>query len=347
LDIQERFGHLDFVQEAVFVLNAAREIVFGNAVARGQFGEHRVGQDIVQHIRNPQWLGLLNDVIGGSPSAEKTIAFGAPANGAFHILVSRLPEIQAMDQLFLVSLRDVAEMQQAEEIRTDFVANVSHELRSPLSTISGFIETLKGAAKNDPVARDRFLNLMELEADRMERLIADLLSLSKIEALQRQRPQGQVDLVAIVEDVRTSLSMLANDLMQTIDIVAPHPIADIPGQYDELVQVVQNLLENGLKYSGPNSTITISVEVRTEATGFLGPVVSLQVRDDGEGIARQHLARLTERFYRVDAHRSRADGGTGLGLAIVKHIVQRHRGRLKIESDLGKGSTFTVLLPCE
>lgn len=342
-----RFSYLDFIHEAVFVLNDTREIVFGNTAAINRFGQHRVGQDIVQVIRNPGFLNLIGDALDGAKISENTIAFGQPINGLFDVRVAQFSDEDPQRTLLLVSLRDATEMQQAGEMRSDFVANVSHELRSPLSTISGFIETLKGPAKDDPPARERFLDLMEQEAERMVRLISDLLSLSKVEAHQRQRPTAQIDIVAIVQSVQTSLAKQAKDGGRTVNLDVAEEISEIPGNEDELIQVIQNLLENALKYSKPNSAVTIKLSKETDVPGMTGTVIKIEISDESEGIPKQHLSRLTERFYRVDSHRSRSDGGTGLGLAIVKHIVQHHRGRLKIESEVGLGSTFTVLLPSD
>ncbi len=345
MDFLEQFEHLNYVHEANYVLNSAREIMFGNSAATSRFGQHRLGQDIVQVIRNPECLDLVNEVLEGARVAEKTVAFASPANGLFDVRVARIADIHSTESLLLISLLDINATQQAEDMRSDFVANVSHELRSPLSTISGFIETLKGTAKNDPPARERFLDLMEQEADRMVRLIADLLSLSKVEANQRRRPSGRVDIIEIIQSVQTSLAKKAKDEEKTVALHADTDVGNIPGDEDELIQVVQNLLENALKYSNANTTVAIKVALENDEAGMPGPVVVLVVSDVSDGIEKQHIPRLTERFYRVDSHRSRNDGGTGLGLAIVKHIVQRHRGRLKIESEVGRGSTFTVLLP--
>ena len=336
---------MNYIHDAVFVLDSTRAIVFGNATATNRFGQHRIGQDIVQVIRNPDCLDLINSVLDGTLMIEKTIAFASPANGLFDTRVARISGGSTENSLIIISFRDANEKQQAEEMRSDFVANVSHELRSPLSTISGFIETLLGPAKDDSSARDRFLSLMSQEADRMVRLISDLLSLSKVEASQRSRPVGTVNIVAIIKSVQTSLAKQSKDAGKSVDLQLATDIATIPGHEDELIQVVQNLLENAIKYSGDRSTITIKLTLETDVAGMPGSTIALSVTDEGEGIPRHHLSRLTERFYRVDSHRSRDDGGTGLGLAIVKHIVQRHRGRLKMESEVGKGSTFTVLLP--
>ena len=345
MDFQDRFRHLNIVQEAVYILNSSREIMFGNLAAIELFGEYQAGQDIVQSIRNPRCLELISEVMHGSANSEESVKLGPPADGLFNVRISKFSEPGVAGDLHLLSLRDVNERQQAETMRSDFVANVSHELRSPLSTISGFIETLKGPAKNDPDARERFLGLMEQEADRMVRLISDLLSLSKVEANERQQPTAMVDLAAVVLNVHSSLAGLAKAKKKSIELNLPNEAVSVSGNQDELTQVVQNLLENAIKYSGSESRVTVSLTTGARPAGLGGPAVELRVSDEGPGIARQHIARLTERFYRIDTHRSRDDGGTGLGLAIVKHIVQRHRGLLKIDSELDKGSRFSVFLP--
>ena len=345
MDIQKRFNHLDLIQEAVLILNGARQVMFRNQSAAARFGGHKTGHDIVHISRNPLFLSLVDGALARGDTAQKTIVFGEPADGTFDVRVSRFTDEAIDGELIFISLRDINELVQAEAMRSDFVANVSHELRSPLSTLTGFIETLQGPAKDDPPAQARFLDLMRQEADRMVRLITDLLTLSKVEASQRQRPRERVDVVALTQRVRTLLDNKASEQGKSIDLIVPKPIEDIPSNADELVQVLQNLLENALKYSADNSTVSVSITAQASATGIAGPVVAIEVKDRGEGISRQHIPRLTERFYRVDSHRSRNDGGTGLGLAIVKHIVLRHRGRLKIESVPGEGSTFTVFLP--
>jgi len=342
---EKRFQHLDFVQEAVVILNSGREIVFGNRVASMRFGDHHVGQDVVHLTRNPQFIELINAALANREMMQKTVVFGEPASGTFDVRVSPFRDSFLEQDLLLVSLRDVNEVILAQEMRSDFVANVSHELRSPLSTISGFIETLKGPAKDDEKARSRFLDLMEQEAERMVRLIADLLSLSKVQANKRSMPYARVDIVALARQVQDSLDNQATEQGKSIEVVGPEKINQIAGSADELVQVLRNLLENALKYSGEGTTVTVTLSKHERVAGIAGPVVGIAVKDRGEGIAPRHLSRLTERFYRVDSHRSRSKGGTGLGLAIVKHIVLRHRGRLKIDSVLGEGSTFTVYLP--
>lgn len=238
-------------------------------------------------------------------------------------------------------------MAQAGQMRRDFVANVSHELRTPLTSLMGFIETLRGPARDDAGARDRFLGIMEDEAGRMNRLIGDLLSLSRVESDVRVRPRTQLDLTGVLKTTLRNLNPLAveNDVVLAPEIAEP-PLV-LLGDSDQLIQVFTNLIENAIKYGGSGKTVEIAVQSHLHDPALRRPAVHVVVRDHGPGIDALHIPRLTERFYRADNHRSRALGGTGLGLAIVKHIINRHRGRLKIASELGKGARFTVILPLD
>lgn len=341
------FAHLDLLQEMVIILDHRRSIVFANETARLRFGAGYLGRDFVQLIRNRDCLDMVNNALADGQQSNRAITLDQPIRAIFNVKVSRLPVAVPEQPGVLISLSDISQLQEAEQMRSDFVANVSHELRSPLTAISGFIETLKFSAQDDPDARNRFLDLMAVETERMIRLVADLLSLSKVEARQRLRPQGNVDLRAVINRVRNSLEKLSSDRGTVMEVEAEDFGKTIPGSEDELQQVFQNLLENALKYSSPGTRVTVTIAQLSQAAGISGNAVSVKVCDQGPGIEKHHLARLTERFYRVDSHRSRNQGGTGLGLAIVKHIVQRHRGRLKVESEVGQGSCFTVLLPAE
>jgi two-component system phosphate regulon sensor histidine kinase PhoR len=223
-------------------------------------------------------------------------------------------------------------------MRADFVANASHELRTPLAALSGFIDTLRGHAKDDPVAQENFLQIMSTQAARMSRLIGDLLSLTRIELNEHVPPVGKVDMENLVREAAAALEPLARAEDILISITAPRGLPVVAGDRDELVQTLQNLMHNAIKYGRQGGHVWVTLT-------DLGEQISVAVKDDGEGIPAIAVPRLTERFYRVDVKRSRERGGTGLGLAIVKHIVNRHHGRLVIESKPGEGSTFTVLMP--
>lgn len=252
-----------------------------------------------------------------------------------------LPDLSGV----LVTFEDQSQLEQAGQIRRDFVANVSHELRTPLTSLLGFIETLRGPARDDEAARMRFLDIMQGEAMRMERLVSDLLSLSRVESTQRMRPKDDVDLAGLCRSVVHSLAPLAKESEVDFNLELPEGALILTGDEDQLRQVLSNLLENGIKYGGTGGTVTLSLKQLAHDAALAGSAVLLQVADTGAGFDPIHIPRLTERFYRVDSHRSREVGGTGLGLAIVKHIVTRHRGRLRIESAPGQGSRFSVVLP--
>jgi two-component system phosphate regulon sensor histidine kinase PhoR len=244
--------------------------------------------------------------------------------------------------LVLMTFHDLTPLRRVEEMRADFVANASHELRTPLASLLGFIETLQGSAREDPKARDRFLSIMQEQGRRMARLIDDLLSLSRIELNAHRRPDTPVDLVPIIRQVSDGLETLARDRGVSVNITGAGALS-VLGDHDELLRVFENLIENALKYGAAGRRVDIKIAMGSSAEGDQEAQVS--VRDYGPGIAPEHLPRLTERFYRVDVAESRAQGGTGLGLALVKHILNRHRGRLTIDSTPGVGATFTVHLP--
>jgi two-component system phosphate regulon sensor histidine kinase PhoR len=243
-------------------------------------------------------------------------------------------------------------------MRADFVANASHELRTPLASLIGFIDTLRGPARDDPPARERFLGIMADQAARMNRLIDDLLHLSRIEVVEHRPPEEDVDLPPLLHRIAAMFEPRAAQRRVQLVIDVPDTLPRIAGDEDQLEQVVQNLLDNAVKYGreGGLAQLTAAAVPADPAAALPSalagggrwpprPGVAIQVEDDGPGIPAEHIPRLTERFYRVSKGRSRAVGGTGLGLAIVKHVVNRHRGRLTIESKVGEGSRFTVWLP--
>ena len=242
----------------------------------------------------------------------------------------------------IVQIEDRTEARRAEQLRSDFIANASHELRTPLASIVGYIETLQNHARNDPEARETFLGIMGREAARMQRLVDDLMSLSRIEMIEHLRPVEQWSLNAIAADSASALLPLARQHGVRLEIDLPPGGAAVLGDRDQLAQVFANLVDNAVKYAGEGSTVRLAAAAPSKAHPNRHGVT---VTDDGPGIAREHIHRLTERFYRVNVASSRNKGGTGLGLAIVKHILNRHEGRLEIVSTPGKGSAFTVWLP--
>lgn len=317
-------------------------IAAANAAARGLFGQAIEGRHYITVLRQPALLDAV-EAAQATRSAATAQYLTTQARRDVTLFATCTPVGQGGEAL--LCLEDRTLMEEAGQMRRDFVANVSHELRTPLTALLGFIETLRGPARDDAPARERFLAIMAREAGRMNRLVADLLSLSRVEADERIRPTVEVDLARIASTVMAALAPLAEEAGVTLAASGLDAPAILPGDADQLAQVVTNLLENAIKYSDAGASVELSLR-RAEAHPMVrGAAVLLDVRDTGEGIDPQHIPRLTERFYRIDSHRSRELGGTGLGLAIVKHIVNRHRGRLRIESETGKGSVFSVILP--
>jgi two-component system phosphate regulon sensor histidine kinase PhoR len=292
--------------------------------------------ELVEAVRTAGVTGKAQRIEFSSrlPSSRYSEAFVSPV---------ALPGGAGRESVVVVTVHDLTPIRRVEEMRADFIANVSHELRTPLAALTGFIETLQGPARDDPAARERFLGIMQAQAWRMARLIDDLLSLSRIELRAHQRPDTPVDLIPIVRQVADGLQTLARDRDVAIQVTAPAEPMLVPGDRDELIRLFENLIENGLKYgaSGKRVDIVLAPAVTPDGKGE----ARVSVRDYGPGIAAEHLPRLTERFYRADVGESRAQGGTGLGLALVKHILNRHQGRLTIESKEGEGAAFTARLP--
>lgn len=344
---QQTLRILDGLAESIFIVDGRRQVLYANPAAVRTFGRDAVGRDLVVAIRHPECLDAVSAVLAGAEGAGATITTETPVRATFAVSVLRLESAGPDGPCASISFNDISHIREAEQMRSDFVANVSHELRSPLTTLAGFIETLRGPARGDSEAQERFLDLMAREAERMKRLIRDLLSLSRVEANQRIRPRDRVDVIAVAHRAVTALETIAKAEHRTIRIESPDKLPSVTGSDDELTQVFHNLIENAIKYSEPGTEVTVRLALIDHAPGIGGRALAIAVADQGAGIPSEHLPRLTERFYRVDAARSRDKGGTGLGLAIVKHIVRRHRGRLHIESEAGKGSTFTIHLPAE
>ena len=337
--------------DALILLDRERRVVGANPAAEALFGEKLAGRDLVAVLRNPAVIEAVDAALGGAAGRRIEFALPVPVARTLSARVEPLPATGAGGAAALVSLHDLTQAKRAERLRADFVANASHELRTPLSTLIGFIETLRGPAQGDAEARERFLAIMQDQAGRMARLVDDLLSLSRIELDEHSPPTGRVELGRVVAGVAEALGLKAAEKAMTIEI--GRGLDELPavvGDADQLAQVFQNLIDNAVKYGRAGSAVRVEGRVadpreRRLARRPAGGAVAVAVRDQGEGIAREHLPRLTERFYRVDTARSRELGGTGLGLAIVKHIVNRHRGALEIESVASQGSTFTVYLP--
>ena len=329
----------------VIVLDRDSRVVAFNGRAATLAPALRRGEPASLALRVPEVVDAIRRVASGAGPQRVEFSERVPVDRwyAAHVMPVEIAEGEAgpLTKLTLLSLDDLTPLRRVEEMRADFVANASHELRTPLASLSGFIETLQGPARDDPAARERFLAIMKSQAARMARLIDDLLSLSRVELNAHVHPQTTVDLVSIVRQVADALQMLARDRDVTISIASPPEPLMVRGDRDELTRVFENLVENALKYGASGRRVELTL---TRSPGPAGGDAIVTVRDYGPGIAAEHLPRLTERFYRIDVGQSRAEGGTGLGLALVKHILNRHLGRLTIESSLGAGAVFTVRL---
>jgi two-component system phosphate regulon sensor histidine kinase PhoR len=269
-----------------------------------------------------------------------------PTVREFEVMIGPLKTERAalQDQSGVVLFfRDLTSTKRLEHMRADFVANASHELRTPLASLVGFIDTLQGPAREDPAARERFLEIMRGQAQRMTRLIDHLLTLSRIEMRAHLPPEERVDLVPLARQIVDALAQRARQRGVEIAIDAAEKSLPVRGDRDELLRVVENLVENAVRYG--ESGKRVEVGLRRSGSDGKARTVVLSVRDYGPGVASEHLPRLTERFYRAGLPGDRETGGTGLGLAIVKHIVNRHRGTLEIESEPGHGAVFKVSLP--
>jgi two-component system phosphate regulon sensor histidine kinase PhoR len=297
-------------------------------------------------LRSPEIITALREAIATTETRRATYLDHVPVDRWMELIITPVPVptlFGGTDKCMLMTFHDQTPLRRVEEMRADFVANASHELRTPLAALSGFIDTLQGPAKDDTKARERFLGIMHTQATRMARLIDDLLSLSRVELSAHVRPDTSVDIVPIIRQVADGLEALARDRQVIIEIDLPDTPVAIAGDREELLRLFENLIENALKYGASGGKVIVSLTSAISGEG--APEVRVMVRDFGPGIAPEHLPRLTERFYRVDVGDSRAQGGTGLGLSLVKHIVNRHRGRLLIESVLKKGATFTACFP--
>ncbi|ATU92794.1 phosphate regulon sensor histidine kinase PhoR [Phyllobacterium zundukense] len=310
--------------------------LYANPAAEGAFGSLTRGGTLLMHFRAPEMQALVQSVMADGMARSVDYSERVPVERWYRATVLLLDQTGRADRQYLLSFRDLTEAHRLERMRSDFVANASHELRTPLASLSGFIETLRGPARNDEAARDNFLEIMQKQAERMARLIDDLLSLSRIEMKAHIAVKDQVDLTTILSHVADSMRPLAAGLDVEIEQnIDPGPIK-VLGDRDELTQVFQNLVENACKYGQSGKRVIIELKQSSED-------IRATVQDFGPGIPDEHIPRLTERFYRVDVETSRAQKGTGLGLAIVKHILTRHRARLVVRSRVGEGSSFTVV----
>ena len=356
-----RSALVEALSEPTMYIDGQGKVEAANAAARKEF--RFVGADPVLSavVRRPEVLDAVAAVRQGEGPQRFEFVERAETDRYFSCVAAPL------GGGVLVSMHDLTDIKRAEFARVDFLANASHELRTPLTSLSGFIETLRGPARDDPEARERFLEIMQGQADRMRRLISDLLSLSRIELVEHRPPEGEADLAGVVREVVAAMEPVAAERGVKVAVTGLDNAVIVTGVRDELAQVVQNLVDNAVKYSEKGGVVLVDLvsdvapdaaaaragrqwaeaghmSIVTAPGAARSPSAALRVTDAGPGIERQYLPRLSERFYRVDPGRGLRPG-TGLGLAIVKHVVQRHRGEFLVESEPGRGSAFGVVLP--
>jgi len=330
------------VTDPLIIFDGNALLVHANAAAFAAFGGIVPGMALPLRFRAPEMQALLDGILSRTFDAQAVdYTEKLPVERTYRVSASSVGHDTG---LYVLVFKDQSEARRIDRMRADFIANASHELRTPLASIAGFIETLRGPARNDAAAREKFLVIMQEQTTRMARLIDDLLSLSRLEMKPYLAPGAEVDIARVVNSVIDSLAPLASDNAIVVERHFDESIAPVPGNRDELFQVFENLFENACKYGQPGGRVVVSI-----ARGFDGPMptVEITVRDFGPGIAEEHIPRITERFYRIDADSGTPRKGTGLGLAIVKHILTRHNGRLSVTSELGRGAAFTVHLPAK
>jgi len=338
---------LDRIPDPIVLVDPSGRVIEANRAARVLLPALREHDPLSLALRSPDVLGALDNVINEGGALTADFSERVPIERRFEVQITALDaddEAPRARHPILLFFRDLTPAWRIERMRTDFVASASHELRTPLASILGFIETLQGPARDDPEARERFLEIMRDQAKRMARLIDDLLSLARIEMRAHLPVTTIVDLNTVAAEVCQALEPLAQERSVTITLAGCTDPSRVLGDPDELMRVAENVIENAIKYGESGGKIEVQIR-RLDASEGRRAAIELSVRDYGPGIAAEHLPRLTERFYRVDPTASRQQGGTGLGLALVKHIVNRHRGRLLIESERGKGTTVRVVLP--
>lgn len=336
---------VDAIAEPAVVIDPFGTVIHLNPLLVDLFPRARAGYSISLLSREPALLEAIQVARGDEQRIIVQLHERVPVERKLTAMITALSVEQPSleEPAFLIVFRDLTDQERHAQLRADFVANASHELRTPLASLKLSVETLQGAGRDDAASKEKFLRMMTAQADRMTQLIDDLMSLNRIEMRAHLSPRDTVDLSELLALAVQALEPLAESNQITLSLPTISGSTRVRGDRDELHQVFLNLIQNAIRYGHEGGSVSIRVEPMTGSVG--GPRIAIAVEDNGIGISEDHLPRLTERFYRVSASASRAKGGTGLGLAIVKHIVSRHRGELLIESELGKGSVFTVVLP--
>ena len=332
---------LDALPIGVLVVDDKQQVVAANTMIREIFSLPREPGYPVETLRAQRMIRAVEQVQASGSPTDFEMMLSRRGDVTLRIHMRKLETDSVAGQNLMIAVEDITKARLADEVHRDFVANASHELKTPLAVVSGLIETLQGPARNDPVGTERFLGRLALQTRRMTRLIDDLMSLNRIEMNKRVMPEVPTDLLALIAETIDALRPAAEASTVTLTLHPGDETWTVLADREELGQLFGNLIDNAIKYGGSGGDVDVRI-VQLDDPGEVG----VRVSDTGPGIAREHLPRLTERFYRVDIGRSREHGGTGLGLAICKHIVQRHRGRMEIESIVGEGARFTVWLPC-
>ena len=330
---------LNLIQDQIFIINKNKTVIFANAAAKNQFGSKIVANHYASIIRDTNFIEAINNIFENKKNSSVNSEINFPTYQFFKANLYYIEE-NLFDENFtiMVVLQDLTDLLKIEKLKSDFVANVSHELRTPLQSIKLGLETITdGPAKSDNAAKQKFLNIMKNETNRMDQLITDLLTLSKIEQEEHKRPNDKINIKNIINIVISNLETLSqNKKIKISSLISSDMI--VLGDQNKLIEVFYNIIENAIKYSDENKEISVKAEIKDD-------FVEIKIIDQGYGIPKTSLGRVTERFFRVDPEKSKKIGGTGLGLAIVKHLINQHRGQLNIRSELDKGSEFEIKLP--
>ena len=343
---------LDTLPDPLMMIDENGIILGANLAARTLFGKKIREKNIDKVINSNNFIKAVQRILNNESDSEALVFYlTKPIEQKLYAHIKRLPFVSKGNAIAVISIYDLTKATKIEKMQSDFVANASHELRTPLAVISGFIETLQTSAKDDKEAQDKFLNIMKEQAEYMSALIENLLSLSKIELMQDNLPNQKVNLVKVIDDVVQALSIKAHEQQTDIQFFIDADLPEITADYNQIKQVVQNLTDNAIKYGTPNNDIIIKLEkidkippapnLKIEA----GEAAAISITNKGPKISEEKLARLTERFYRMQEHKDKNIKGTGLGLSIAKQIIMRHRGNLTVKSNAYTGTTFTVYLP--
>jgi two-component system phosphate regulon sensor histidine kinase PhoR len=337
-------GLMEAMPDPAIAVDQDRLVLHANGAALDLFGSLRRGWPISLASRAPELAEAIAQALTTQTPQKVVLHERMPVERRLDAAVAPIRTTRHDRPALLIVLQDHSERDRLAQMRADFIAHASHELRTPLASLRGFIETLQGPARDDAAARERFLGIMSAEAQRMTRILDDLLSLSRVEMRVHIPPTGRIEIGEVVAEVVESLEPIASAVATTIQVELPPGEHFVRGERDEIVQVLVNILQNAIKYGRQRGAVIVTMAEQDDGKQRH---IEVAIADNGPGIPADHLPRLTERFYRVDDQSSREKGGTGLGLAIVKHILTRHQGYLKITSQLGHGSTFTVGLPVD